>query len=162
LKKQYGNYKFITASDNYQFYINNRLLDSLKLNKSEVYKTATDYLMKQPNVEKAFAFEDVMKVPLPEKMRTQVINGYNVMRSGDIQIILSPGYMGGAGIGTTHGAWNPYDAHIPLVWYGWNIKPGKTNRETHMTDVAPTIAAMLRIQMPSGSIGDVITEISGN
>ena len=28
-----------------------------------------------------------------------------------------------------------------------------------MTDIAPTIAAMLRIQEPSGSIGKVITEI---
>jgi hypothetical protein len=29
-----------------------------------------------------------------------------------------------------------------------------------MTDIAPTVAAMLKIQMPNGSIGDVITEIA--
>jgi phosphopentomutase len=62
--------------------------------------------------------------------------------------------------GTTHGAWGPYDAHIPLLWYGWGIKAGKTNRETYMTDIAPTIAAMLHIQMPSGNVGKVITEIA--
>jgi phosphopentomutase len=55
--------------------------------------------------------------------------------------------------------WNPYDAHIPLLWYGWGIKAGKTNRETYMTDIAPTVAALLNIQMPSGSIGKVITEV---
>jgi hypothetical protein len=47
-----------------------------------------------------------------------------------------------------------------LVWYGWNIKPGKTNREVYMTDIAPTLAAMLRIQMPGGSIGHAIEEVS--
>ncbi len=61
--------------------------------------------------------------------------------------------------GTTHGLWNPYDAHIPCVFFGWGIKPGKTNRETYMTDIAPTIAALLQIQMPSGSVGKVITEL---
>jgi phosphopentomutase len=55
--------------------------------------------------------------------------------------------------------WNPYDAHIPLLWYGWGIKAGKTNRETYMTDIAPTLAALLHIQMPGGSIGKVISEV---
>jgi hypothetical protein len=40
------------------------------------------------------------------------------------------------------------------------VKPGKTNRETYMTDIAPTLAAFLHIQMPSGSIGKVIEEVT--
>ncbi len=67
------------------------------------------------------------------------------------------GYPGGA---TTHGVWNPYDAHIPLIWYGWGIKTGKSTREMYMTDIAPTIAALLHIQMPNGSIGTVIQEVN--
>ncbi len=43
---------------------------------------------------------------------------------------------------------------------GWGVKPGKTNRTTHMTDIAPTVAAMLRIQMPNGNVGHPITEVS--
>jgi hypothetical protein len=39
------------------------------------------------------------------------------------------------------------------------VRPGKTYRETYMTDIAPTLAAMLRIQMPSGAIGKVIPEV---
>jgi hypothetical protein len=54
---------------------------------------------------------------------------------------------------------NPYDSHIPLLWYGWGIKQGATNREVYMTDIAPTLAAMLHIQMPNGCIGKVITEV---
>jgi hypothetical protein len=159
LRKQYGNFKFLAASDNYQLYLDHDLIDSLKLNRSDLYKTAVDYLMHQPDVEKAFAMEDLMNVALPEHIRNQVINGYHSKRSGDIQMILKPGYMSGGTTGTTHGSWNPYDSHIPLLWYGWNVKPGKTNREVYMTDVAPTISAMLRIQMPSGSIGNVIEEV---
>ena len=89
-----------------------------------------------------------------------LVNGYYPPRGGDIQIILLPGWIESfASTGTTHGLWNPYDAHIPLLWYGWGINKGKTNRETYMTDIAPTIAALLRIQMPSGTIGKVISEV---
>jgi len=61
--------------------------------------------------------------------------------------------------GTTHGLWNPYDTHIPLLWFGWGIQKGKTIRETSMSDIAPTLATLLRIQMPSGNIGSAIKEV---
>ena len=87
-------------------------------------------------------------------------NGYYPRRNGDIQLIFLPQYIEGySNTGTTHGQWNPYDSHIPLLWYGWGIKKGKTNKETYMTDIAPTIAALLRIQMPGGSIGKVIEDV---
>ena len=88
-----------------------------------------------------------------------ITNGYNATRSGDIQIILKPGYYEGGNTGTTHGLWNPYDAHIPLLFYGWGIKHGSTNRETYMTDIASTITALLHVQMPSGNVGHVIEEV---
>jgi hypothetical protein len=40
------------------------------------------------------------------------------------------------------------------------VKPGKTNREISMMDIAPTLAAMLHVQMPNGSIGHVIEELT--
>jgi hypothetical protein len=46
-----------------------------------------------------------------------------------------------------------------LLWYGWGIKKGKTNREVYMTDIAPTISALLHIQTPNGTIGKVIEEV---
>ncbi|MGY0040568.1 hypothetical protein [Pedobacter sp. NJ-S-72] len=92
--------------------------------------------------------------------KQMITNGYNARRSGDIYFILQPNWFDGGKTGTTHGAWNPYDAHIPLVFMGWNVKPGKTNKTHHMTDIAATIAAMLHIQMPSGCVGEPITELT--
>jgi phosphopentomutase len=88
------------------------------------------------------------------------INGYNPQRGGDVLFTLKPAHFDGGNKGTTHGMWNPYDAHIPLLFFGWNIAPGKTNRETYMTDIASTVAAMLHIQMPNGSVGKVIEEVT--
>ena len=81
-------------------------------------------------------------------------------RCGQIQIVLKPQWLEGfENGGTTHGLWNPYDSHIPLIWYGWKIQPGSIYRETYMTDIAATLAALLKIQAPSGNIGQVITEL---
>jgi phosphopentomutase len=95
---------------------------------------------------------------MPQKAREMIANGYFPSRSGDVQYILKPHWIDGRGTGTTHGLWYPYDSHIPLLFYGWGIRQGRLNRETYMTDIAPTIAALLRIQMPGGSVGHVITE----
>jgi phosphopentomutase len=97
---------------------------------------------------------------LPEIIKTRITNGYNARRSGDVYFILKPNWFDGGATGTTHGAWNPYDSHIPLVFMGWNVKPGKTNKTYYMSDIAATLAAMLRIQMPSGSVGEPISELT--
>ena len=72
---------------------------------------------------------------------------------------MKTGVMDAGKTGMSHGVWNPYDSHIPLLFYGWGIKQGSLNRETYMTDIAATIAALLHIQMPSGSVGKVISEV---
>jgi predicted AlkP superfamily pyrophosphatase or phosphodiesterase len=149
----------IVSDDNYQLHFNHPVIDSARLNEKEVIDWTVSYLSSEPGIARVFALDDLNTVPLPAVIRKMLNNGYNPRRNGEVQVILQPGYIDAySATGTTHGLWNPYDAHIPLLWYGWGIKPGKTNRETYMTDIAPTIAAMLHIQMPSGNIGQVITE----
>ncbi|GAB3417107.1 hypothetical protein GCM10027516_10580 [Niabella aquatica] len=89
-----------------------------------------------------------------------LINGYNSRRSGDYMIMLQPAWVIGNIKGATHGTWYTNDAHIPLVWMGWKIRTGYTNKPVGMTAIAPTLAALLHIQAPSGSIGAVITDIT--
>ena len=100
-------------------------------------------------------------IKLPGNLKTRVIKGYNNKRSGPITFMLEPGWYGGAvnATGTTHGTWNNYDAHIPLLWMGWGIKHGTTNRKINMTDISATLASLLHIQMPSGCIGEPIEEV---
>jgi len=90
-----------------------------------------------------------------------MINGYNQQRSGSVLMVNLPGWLPAyCKKGCTHSVWNPYDTHIPLIFMGWNIAHGTTNRTTQMTDISATLAALLHIQMPSGCIGAPITEIT--
>jgi predicted AlkP superfamily pyrophosphatase or phosphodiesterase len=160
LKEKYQIDNIIVSDDNYQVHLNHHALDSAKANKGEIIQWLVEQYSAVQGVYRAFALSDLNNVPLPARLREMINNGYNPRRNGDIEIILQPGYIDAySQTGTTHGVWNPYDSHIPLLFYGWGIKPGKMNKETYMTDIAPTIAAMLHIQMPSGCIGHAIEEV---
>ncbi len=147
--------------NNQVFLDHNAMAVSRHPDKQKLYDAIIDFLLQQPGIYRAFALDALNEVTLNTTIRNKVTNGYYPSRSGDIQIIFKPQWIDGFSIGgTTHGQWNPYDSHIPLIWYGWNIGPGNSNEEVEMTDIAPTIAAMLHIQMPSGSVGHVIEEVS--
>jgi hypothetical protein len=49
-----------------------------------------------------------------------------------------------------------------LVFFGWHIPHGNTNRKVNMTDISATLAALLHIQQPNGCVGEVITELTSN
>jgi len=155
----FGVKKAIQAVMNYQVYLNTNLLEKEGKDVVAVKKLVIKILKEEDFVVSAFATEDMVTAVLPATQKEMMINGYNPKRSGDIQFTAKPGYFDGGTKGTTHGLWNPYDAHIPLLWFGWKVKAGKSNREVYMTDIAPTVAAMLQIQMPNGSVGKVITEV---
>jgi predicted AlkP superfamily pyrophosphatase or phosphodiesterase len=160
LKEKYKIDPVVVSDENYQVHLNHPKLDSAKVDKKELMSWIVDYLSVEPGIARVFPLEDLNIVPLPSRIREMLNNGYYPKRNGDIQIILHSNYIDAwSTTGTTHGLWNPYDAHIPLLWYGWGIKQGKSNKETHMTDIAPTLAALLRIQMPSGNVGKVIEEV---
>jgi predicted AlkP superfamily pyrophosphatase or phosphodiesterase len=160
LKAKYGKERIIIDTYNYMVVFNDSLIEAANLNREEIENWTVSYLRKQKEIMQAFRIADLNTTPITATQRERINNGYYFPRCGDVAFILKPGYVEGTGNGTSHGLWNPYDSHIPLLWYGWGIKQGKTNREIYMTDIAPTVAALLHIQMPSGCVGKVIEEVN--
>lgn len=162
--EKFGIENTIINLQNHQFYLNHEAIEANKLSLNRVSEYIIKLLLAEKEVEFAFPFYKMNDYTLPEQIISIVRNSYNPARSGDIQIIPKPNYFDARNTaanhkGTTHGAWNPYDAHIPLLFFGWNVKPGKLYRKTYMTDIAATVAAMLNIQMPNGCIGHAIQEV---
>ena len=159
IEEKFGVKNAIKSVMNYQVYLNKKSIAEQGKDESEIKIFVINALREKDYVINVIELDELMNATLPAPQKEMMVNGYNPKRSGDIQFTTKPGYFDGGKKGTTHGLWNPYDAHIPCVFFGWGIKPGKTNRQTYMTDIAPTIAALLKIQMPSGCVGKVITEV---
>jgi predicted DNA-binding protein (MmcQ/YjbR family) len=161
LEKKYNIRNLVASFSNSQVHLNNKAIDSSKLNEWDIRKDIVRFLRKQPQILFAADINDLEETALPGDLKTRIIKGYNSKRSGPITFGLEPGWYGGAvnATGTTHGTWNNYDSHIPLLWMGWGINHGTTNRKTGMTDIAATLAGLLHIEMPNGCIGEPIEEV---
>lgn len=160
LKKKTGKDSLILAMYNYQVYINENRVKQAGLDRAILKADIIAWLSSQAGVGYVVDLEQMGNAMIPHPLKDMIINGYYKDRSGSIQIVMQPGwYSGSHKTGTTHGGWHPYDTHIPLLWYGWGIQQGQTYKTVHITDIAPTLAALLHIQMPNGCIGSVITEV---
>lgn len=141
---------------NYQVFFNRDVIKSKQLDFDNIKQTVVNVLKEDPSVQYACDMAKASTESIPEEVKSRIINGYNRERSGDVVIILKPNFYAHGMKGTDHGAWNSYDTHIPLVFMGWGIKHGATTKQTFMTDIAPTIAAMLHVQAPNGCVGKAI------
>lgn len=133
------------------------------IDEDKVKKAIIDYFKKHPAVNYCFDLEHINDASVPAIIREKAVNGYNHERSGDIQIVLKPGWYGvwkEINQGTTHGCWNPYDCHIPFLLMGWHVKHGTTSAEVHITDIAATVCSLIHVQMPSGCIGTPVVQVT--
>jgi hypothetical protein len=150
----------VDTISNYQVSFSMKTIKEKKLEFGAIKKAALEWLRQQPGITYAIDMANVGESPVAEPVRSMVMNGYYFKRSGAIQLIPNAGWFEGRGkTGTSHGTWNPYDTHIPLLFMGWGIHPGHSNQTVYMTDIAPTLAALLHIQMPNGCVGRPIQEV---
>lgn len=161
LKEEFGSENLIISLMNYQVHLNYAEIEKSNLDEEKIKKSIIKMLRHEDGVAYVVDMEGGENMMVPAEIREKIINGYNRKRSGAIQIITEPQWYDGTprSTGTTHGTWTPYDSHIPLVFMGWGIKPGKTNKVVNITDIAPTISSLLHVMEPNGSIGQPIVEV---
>jgi predicted AlkP superfamily pyrophosphatase or phosphodiesterase len=160
LELRFGAARLIRSAMNYQLNFDLDKIASHGLDLDVIKTICINYLKVQPGIAYAVDVDKIGQAPVPEPLKTMITNGYNFRRSGSVQIVLEPGWFEAySKTGTTHGTWNPYDVHIPLVFMGWGIHHGSTNVPVCMTDIAATVAALLHIQMPNGCVGKPIVDL---
>lgn len=76
-------------------------------------------------------------------------------RSGDLLVIPKENWML-IGAGTTHGTLYAYDQRVPLILYGAGIQPGVRDEAVTPADIAPTLASIVGVTLPSPD-GHVLT-----
>ncbi|MBO6145021.1 MAG: alkaline phosphatase family protein [Prevotella sp.] len=144
----------------YRFYLDHDGIAAQGLDLQRVKDVVVEYLRKSPNISFVVDYEQAAKAPIPPMLRDQILMGYNFHRSGDIIVAVEPGFYEvgswSSPVGTTHGEWNPYDAHIPLLFYGWHVPHGSNSAKVHITDIAQTVCSLLHIQQPNASIGNAL------
>jgi hypothetical protein len=133
---------------------------------AELRKAAAEAASKVPHIARAFASDDLRRgYAGGDRVSRAVMLGYYGQRSGDIVLVPEPYFMfGGKSFtsfqgGTTHLTPYGYDAHVPLIFMGRGIRPGFYDGPVLVNDAAPTLATILEIETPAGSIGRTLGEM---
>jgi hypothetical protein len=156
LTARYGAAAWITDVTDAGIFLN--LNPGKKVDRAEMENIAADAARTVPRVFRVYTRSQLLNgAILEDQVGVRVRNGFNAARSADLIVISDP-YWIGEGAPATHGSPFSYDAHVPVMFLGAAIRPGRYHRNVAVNDIAPTLATLLEIETPSGSVGRVLDE----
>lgn len=149
----YGDSTLLANLSNEQVFINEKKLAVLKLNKDEVESKLADFLISINGIAEAYTSKTMKEQSFEyNDYRTFLQNGYNHKLSGNVCFIYQPAFMDNGSKGTTHGSSYNYDTHVPVIFFGNGIKKGESFDYISITQIAPTVCELLRINQPNSTI----------
>ncbi len=160
LNSLFGTEKWIEAMMEGQFYLDKSLISAKGLNLSDVENRLAAFLKDKDGIARVFTAEQLYQQEFTYNLASEVQNGFYYKRSGDVLFITEPGWTDTNNkTGTTHSSGYAYDTHVPMLWYGYGIAKGVSFARYNITDIAPTISALLNIKLPGACTGNPITEV---
>lgn len=123
-----------------------------------------DGLRHHPGVHRTWTAKDLnFQEGTSDDLNALVRNGFMPQRSGDVLFVMRPGHFEleewSNGHGTTHGSPWTYDTHVPILFYGAGVQHTEVLRRTHITDIVPTISAIVGMSLTDACTGRVVDEV---
>jgi predicted AlkP superfamily pyrophosphatase or phosphodiesterase len=159
LTEKYGPGKWILGSDELAPYFDHDLLRQKHAVLADAQEIAAEAVRKLPYIFRVYTgaqleHENLSGDPIGKLLQ----RGYYRDRAADLFIIQKP-YWLASKEGTSHGTPFSYDTHVPIIFLGRGIRAGRYDENVRTADIAPTLAALLGVNTPSGSVGRVLPVI---
>jgi predicted AlkP superfamily pyrophosphatase or phosphodiesterase len=159
LAEKYGPGKWVVGSAELSPYLNHDLLRQKHAALAEAEEIAADAVRKLPYIFRVYTSAQLEHENLAgDPIGTLMQRGYYRGRAADLFIVQKPYWLASKD-GTSHGTPFSYDTHVPVIFLGRGIRPGRYDENVRTADIAPTLAALLGVNTPSGSVGRVLPVI---
>ena len=167
LNSKYGSDHWIEYFKEDQLYLNRQVILARTLDLATIQQEVASFLMSMQGVRSAVTGHNLQVMDYTSSTNELLQNGYYAKRSGDVLLTFDAGIVQHANSainttsvkGTTHGTGYTYDTQVPMLWYGFGIPHGESVRKVATTDIAPSLAMFLNLQLPSGATGEPLAEI---
>ena len=158
------------ASDaiiNNNIYFNLEAMRRDRVNVEEAELVAGEAVLTVPGVARYFtrgqllrggALASSAKDSSVDPVARRVQHGFFARRRGNVIFVTEPYTYSSTAINATHGSPYSYDTHVPLLIRGSGVAGGRYFQPATPADIAPTLAAILRIQAPSNVTGRILLE----
>jgi predicted AlkP superfamily pyrophosphatase or phosphodiesterase len=159
LTAKYGAGEWVVGSWDLSIYLNDPLILQKGLDPPTVRGIAAAAARHVAHIFRVYTRDQLMNGAVAnDQISQRVVNGFNQKRSPDIAFVPEPYWLFTSSV-TTHGTPFDYDSHVPVIFMGSGIKAGHYDANVAVNDIAPTLATILEIETPAGSVGRVLTEI---
>ena len=158
LTAKFGAGPWIEKASLPNIYLDYAHIASKGLDRADVRRVAAEAASQVPHVARVYTRDAILAGAVPrESISERITRGYHRDRSGDLHVLLEPHWVVTESA-ATHGTPYGYDAHIPLILMGPGVVAGTYHDHVALHDLAPTLAAVLQIEPPSGAQGRVLSE----
>jgi hypothetical protein len=159
LGEKYGAAKWVIGNAELSPYLDHELLNAKHVALADAVEVAAEAVRKLPYIFRVYTrtqleHENLADDPIGSLMQ----RGYYRGRAADLFIVQNP-YWLASKEGTSHGTPFSYDTHVPVIFLGRGIRAGRYDENIRVADIAPTLAALLGVNAPSGSVGRVLPVI---
>lgn len=147
-------------------YLNEDEIKKTQYNVAEVETVVAEEIIKIPGIIGAVTRNDLEKGSFaPTEVNISILNNYHPKRSGHVHVIADQFWYFYYEMDTTtkiaaiHCSPWTYDTYVPLFFAGYGISEQRISRPVTPYDIAATIAILLEIKPPSGSVGIPLDEV---
>ena len=160
LSELYGEGKWVVNKNADAPVLNEGLANARKVNLADARSQAAEAVRRMPGIMRVYTREQIMEGRLPDdRIGKRIMNGYFDGRSPDLMVVPLPYHFFKAEVtGTSHSSSFSYDTHVPLILMGPQFKAGNYRAPVAVNDMAPTLATVIGVEIPSGSVGRTLVE----
>jgi hypothetical protein len=160
LNAVYGEGNWVKGYSEKQVFLNRTLIEDARLSLDDVQKKVARFLVQFTGVEAAYPYSAFEANDFGNGNLKRIINNFSPQRSGDVIVILNPGWVEKqSDYVTNHNSPYEYDSHVPLIWYGWTVNRATVSRQVNMTDIAATLSTLCKIPYPNACTGEPMFEL---
>jgi predicted AlkP superfamily pyrophosphatase or phosphodiesterase len=156
----YGEGDWVKGYSERQIFLNRTLIEDARLSLDDVQKKVARFLVQFNGVSAAYPYSAFEANDYNNGYLKRIINSFSPQRSGDVIVVLNPGYIEKDGdYVTDHNSPYEYDSHVPLIWYGWTVNRSTVARKVNMTDIAATLSSLCKVPFPNACSGEPLQEL---
>lgn len=160
LMATYGQEQWVDRYYNGQIYLNRELIERKNLPLKEVQKKAAEFVSEFTGVQNVYTAYQI-KLGEWNPVMEFYKNGFTKDTSGDLFVEIQPGFKvvneKNADFNTKQISNNAVIS--PLIFFGNRLKPEKVRRTVKATEIAPTIAHVMRIRPPNAAKDQPLAEL---
>jgi len=160
LSQKFGQGNWFRYDSYGQFYLNYATAEKSNADLEAVRRFAAEAARGLPHLARVYTRDELLRpVAAVDSVGRAVQLGFYGPRSADLVLVPEPYFMFFSAPGTTHATPYSYDNHVPLIFFGPVIHAGVHYEPVIINDVAPTLAAILGVETPSGASGKILAQI---